>query len=653
MHPTDAWHPLNFSRSFRRSVSFRLTAVLVTVACVVLGTLAVVLAAHLHGEARDQAYETLEITAHRISAEIQPSFELPFQSARTIADAIVVQRRTGLASRVAAESLLARAVAGTPGTLGVWVEFDANAYDGADAAHRGDADVDDAGRFMPWFVRREGRIRVQPTPDGYESGDFYWLPQKQHREMLMEPYKDLVDADSVLMTSVCVPFWDRGRFIAVSGADLALGDVQALLERHHPMQSGYVALVSAGGAWAGHPDPARLGVPASELGSLDKAWEPLRRGETYRTTERDAHLKTDVVRTFVPFRAGRGGDVWALVVSVPRSTVFAHANRTSAFAFAGVLLALVPIAFAVRVAARRVTAPLGRGVAVLEKVAAGDLTASMQTEGEDELARLATALDEAVHNTRAALHEAHASGEAVVAAAHRHSTASEAIRAHAHAQSDEVEAANRQLRALGDATDRNADDAAAASRAAAEAHDAAERGGGVVRDAVAAMQQVEQQSRRIAEIVGVMDEIAFRTNLLALNASVEAARAGQHGRGFAVVAQEVRGLAVRSAESAHEIRALIQETGERVETSATLVRRSGETLDAIVTTVKQASTLTRGIARTSREQADQLREVRGVVEHMDGVVRAMSQQAEQLEDSARDMAGTGDGLLQVVTRFRV
>ncbi|MBI5168307.1 MAG: methyl-accepting chemotaxis protein [Candidatus Eisenbacteria bacterium] len=646
------WSPQYWLALARRSIANRLTLLLVLTATFVLGVLATALSLHLRSEARTAAYEELESTARRIAADVQPSFDLPFQSARSLADAVVILHH-GSPSRAMAESLVARAVAGSPGMLGAWVEFDRNAFDGADAAHAGARSADGSGRFLPWYVRREGRIRLQPTPADYESGDFYWLPRKSEREMLMEPYKDFVDRDSVLMTSVCVPFWDRGKFVGVAGADLALADVQKTLGEHHPMRTGWLSLVSREGAWVGHPDAARLGQHAGELGSLDEAWSALRRGDSYRTIQRDPRTHAEVLRTFVPFRAGHGGDVWAMVVTVPTATVFAHARRTTAFVVIGILLALVPIAVVARLATRRVTRPLAQGVGVLERVAAGDLTQKAAVDGEDEVARFAHALNSAVHHTREAMREANDAGRAMAGAAHEFAGASETLTRHSQSQAAGVAEASAQLRELGQTTARNAEDAQAASRATAEARGAAEGGGRVVHDAVAAMEEVERQSRRIADIVGVIDEIAFRTNLLALNASVEAARAGENGRGFAVVAQEVRSLAGRSADSAREIHALILETGQRVESSAALVRRSGETLGTIVESVRQASRLSDAIAEASRRQAEQLTGIQGAVDGMDGEVRAMAEEAERLAEAARGTAATGERLMTAVARFSV
>ncbi|MGA8096273.1 MAG: methyl-accepting chemotaxis protein, partial [Steroidobacteraceae bacterium] len=149
----------------------------------------------------------------------------------------------------------------------------------------------------------------------------------------------------------------------------------------------------------------------------------------------------------------------------------------------------------------------------------------------------------------------------------------------------------------------NADNAAQASQLALAARDQAERGGGVVNQAVAAMADIKQSSKKIADIIGVIDEIAFQTNLLALNAAVEAARAGEQGRGFAVVASEVRSLAGRSATAAKEIKGLIQDSVRKVEDGSARVTQSGHTLEEIVASVKKVSDIVAEIAAASREQS--------------------------------------------------
>ena len=640
-------------RALRSSIAARLTVLLVLVAVGVLGLLAIGLSLQLRAQTRRSAFAQLESLARRCSDEVYPGFEIPFQTARNLADGIVVLRREGTPSRALAESLVARAVTRVPQALGTWVEFDNEAFDGRDAAHRGDPDADRKGRFMPWYVRRDGALKLQPTPADYESGDFYWLPRRARREMLMEPYKDVVGQDSVLMTSLCVPFWDGERFIAVAGADIALADVQERLSSQKPMGTGFLSLVSEGGLWVSHPDAARLGRPVTDLPSLAKAWPVLRRGGTYHATERDAYLHTRVERAYVPFRAGAGTETWALVLSVPSATVFAPVRATTLLVVVGILLALVPIAAATWWTARRVTGPLGEGVAVLERVAAGDLTQSLEVSGEDELGRLADALNGAVASTRAAMREASEAGGVLIVASRDYAAAADVLAATTREQAASVERTSAQVVSLTRVADNTTAHARDASRAASQAREAAESGGHVVQDAIVAMREVETQARRIVDVVEVIDEIAFRTNLLALNAAVEAARAGEQGRGFAVVAQEVRALARRCTQSASEIHGLIRETDDRITASAELVRRSGENLERIVAAAQQASERVASIAQASEEQSTGLAEIHVAMGAMDSAVREMAEQAGQLAASTGGATEAGEQLVAIVARFQI
>ena len=199
----------------------------------------------------------------------------------------------------------------------------------------------------------------------------------------------------------------------------------------------------------------------------------------------------------------------------------------------------------------------------------------------------------------------------------------------------------------------NADNAQQANQVAATARQSAEKGGEVVNNAVQAMDEINQASNKIAEIIGVIDEIAFQTNLLALNASVEAARAGEQGRGFAVVATEVRNLASRSADAAKEIKTLIQDSQDKVQVGAELVNESGETLNEIVQGVKKVGDIVAEIAASSAEQASGIDQVNQAVTSMDEITQQNAALAEETSAASASMYDKAAEMNDMMTFFNV
>jgi methyl-accepting chemotaxis protein len=199
----------------------------------------------------------------------------------------------------------------------------------------------------------------------------------------------------------------------------------------------------------------------------------------------------------------------------------------------------------------------------------------------------------------------------------------------------------------------NADNAGQASQLAVAARDQAEKGGAVVAKAVKAMSDINDASKKIADIIGVIDEIAFQTNLLALNAAVEAARAGEQGRGFAVVASEVRNLAGRSATAAKEIKTLIQDSVRKVDEGSTLVTQSGATLEQIVSAVKKVTDIVAEIAAASNEQSAGIDQVNKAVMQLDELTQQNAALVEQASAASQAMAEQARGLNDSMQRYRV
>jgi methyl-accepting chemotaxis protein len=220
-------------------------------------------------------------------------------------------------------------------------------------------------------------------------------------------------------------------------------------------------------------------------------------------------------------------------------------------------------------------------------------------------------------------------------------------------QSSSLEETASSMEEMTTTVKQNADNAGQANQLAIAARDQAEKGGAVVSQAVRAMSEINDASKKIADIIGVIDDIAFQTNLLALNAAVEAARAGEQGRGFAVVASEVRSLAGRSATAAKEIKELIQDSVRKVEDGSVLVTQSGQTLEKIVASVKKVSDIVAEIAAASREQSSGIEQVNRAVMQMDELTQQNGALVEEATAASQAMAEQVRGLNQMLDRYRV
>jgi len=220
-------------------------------------------------------------------------------------------------------------------------------------------------------------------------------------------------------------------------------------------------------------------------------------------------------------------------------------------------------------------------------------------------------------------------------------------------QSSSLEETASSMEEMTTTVKQNADNAGQANQLAMAARDQAEKGGSVVNQAVKAMSDINDSSKKIADIIGVIDDIAFQTNLLALNAAVEAARAGEQGRGFAVVASEVRSLAGRSATAAKEIKELIQDSVRKVEDGSVLVTQSGQTLEKIVASVKKVSDIVAEIAAASREQSSGIEQVNRAVMQMDELTQQNAALVEEATAASQAMAEQARGLTQMLDRYRV
>ncbi len=303
--------------------------------------------------------------------------------------------------------------------------------------------------------------------------------------------------------------------------------------------------------------------------------------------------------------------------------------------------------------ARAVAGQLAEMRRIVRSAAEGDLTMRATISSKDEIGETATAMNAFLEKLHDSMVQVAQSAAQVAAASEQLSASSEELSSGAQEQASSLEETSASLEEITSTVKQSADNARQASSVAIASRDSADKGGEIVGTAVSAMEEINRSSKKISEIIGVIDEIAFQTNLLALNAAVEAARAGDQGRGFAVVAAEVRNLAQRSATAAKEIKSLIGDSLQKVDDGSKLVNASGATLKEIVASVKRVTDFVADIASAGAEQASGIEQVNRAVSQMDQVVQSNSAQTEEMSATAEELAGQAQTLRQLVERFKL
>ena len=606
--------------------------------------------------AMQHATELAQFQAQRVATKLEKAL----QSTRTLADGIGALRKQGAISRTQVDALLAGALAGSD-YVGVWTAWEPNAFDGRDSAYVNAPAHDATGRYLPYWRRdAEGKIGVEVLVD-YDkpgAGDYYLLAKQQRSPTVLDPYEYSVGGKTILMTSLVTPILEGDQFLGVTGVDIALSDLQTHIGAIRVYDEGYASLLSNQGLYVGDRNAALVGKPLAISDAAPSLLPAIRQGELWVQEDgRDPDTQAAVTRVFVPVQLQGVRTPWSLGLSIPTARMLEQVQsmryQALALGLGSAVLVIVLVGWLVN---RMVLRPLGgepeAAAEMAAQVAQGDFSHPLQVPRNDDhsviakLTQMQRSLSQVVLNVRN-------SAQGVALASAEISQGNLDLSQRTESQASALEQTAASMEQLNATVQQNAAHSRQASELAASAVQVVGQSGEAMTQMLQTMHSISTSSRQIGEIIGVIDGIAFQTNILALNAAVEAARAGEQGRGFAVVASEVRALAGRSAEAAKQIKQLIAASVAQVDTGSQQAQQVGSTIEQVVQVIHQVAVLMAEVSSASTEQSAGVAQVGEAITHMDNSTQKNAALVEQMAAAAASLNGQAEELVRLVAVFRL
>ncbi|MGF7134481.1 methyl-accepting chemotaxis protein [Paraburkholderia sp. EB58] len=488
------------------------------------------------------------------------------------------------------------------------------------------------------------------TSDHYDPRERPWFTQGTQAagDVRRTPaYANTGGDKNVIISFVRTIQDSQGKPLGVLGMDISLDGFAKMIGQVHFGDTGYLMVVEDSGTVLVDPrEPSHNFKSLKDLGDGYRELADIANGA--QSVDIDGTRYDAVIYTSPELG-------WKYIGLIPHREMMASANRLSAILIAAGLIALATALALTTALGRRLTAPLRQVSNGMQDIASGDgdLTQRLPVTSDDEVGVLAAQFNAFVEKLNGVLLNIRANSETLRVATGEISAGNADLSARTEQQAAALEETAASMEELTSAVKQNADNAREASSLAANASDVARRSSDVVERVVMTMGDISQSSSRIADITGIIEGIAFQTNILALNAAVESARAGEHGRGFAVVASEVRSLAQRSSSAAKEIKELIGASVGKIHQGSALATQAGQTMSEVTHAVGQVTAIMGEIAAASDEQSRGIAQVNLAITQMDDVTQQNAALVEEAAAASRSLEDQGRQLNETVAAFRL
>jgi len=659
------------------------------------------------GKLSDQsAIAQADAEGNQVKADVA-AFEA---TASTLASSLGNMHASGARDRGVATNVLKADLLKTKVALGAWVMIAPNQWDGGDAGKGGQPGSSGNGNFTPYWVKSNGVLTQSPNneSDAYEK-PYYRRAFENGAGAIVDPYAYDVNGTTVLMTSITHAVHSGDRVIGVTGVDMELGSLSERLSKLKPFGTGRVMLLSSSAMWVANPDPAQLGKAYDDPG-LDDVKAALASGETRVLSDIDVD-GVPTRRVIRPIALQGLNATWALVLDVPEATIAAPARSMAwQLVIGGLVIVAAVLASLFYAAGGIIGRPMARLSGAVDRLAKGENCTIPELDREDEIGTMARAADvfrqaaadraEADHraaeeqkivttavgdgldalrqgdltreiavafpagyaalkdNFNAALAELRRMIGAVASSAGGIQTgsaeiaqASEDLARRTEANAASLEETSAALVQIDQRLKASATASSQTVRRADEALSTVSGGRAVAGEAVAAMDRVSLSAKGIDSVIEGVDKIAFQTRVLAMNAAVEAGRAGDAGRGFAVVADLVSALAMRSEEEAKRAREQLTATQADIGTAVDAVQRVDGAFENISGDMTEVHTLLGQMAEDNQAQSTAITQISVAVSTMDHSTQQNAAMVEETSAAARNLTTEAASLNDQAARF--